>query len=223
MYAILDGKAEFGSTTLSAAYFYTHGGSETLFTYQLTNPQNDDIWGFSVRQWDTPKASISREMYPTLQHVTYDYRGGTLGGNCTVSSNSTQSSDMPCLHGSFDVGNPLSLNITSTVSLDDTPSGFVAPSVTSLLRSQDRRWYLKGNDAPAAILRLVDPASGRLQDEILRTTVKKISDCAQIKVCLKGTGREGPGVLVGAEMLAPLGLILKRQGDFATNAKCAGE
>ena len=223
MYAILDGKAEFGTTTIGAAFFYEHNSPTALFTYQLGNPENDDSYTFGVREWNTPQSGIPRDMYPTLQHIAYDYAAALLQGNCTISTAvvNPEVTAAQCLRGTFDVGHPLSLDITSNVPLNQTSPG-TAPSVTSLLRTQDRRWYLNKGDSPALILRLVDATSGELADEVLRTTVKKVSDCSQLKVCLKGTDREGPGSLVGAEILAPLGLILKRQQDFAMNAKCSG-
>ena len=71
------------------------------------------------------------------------------------------------------------------------------------------------NAPPALILREQDRVSGALSNIVLRTAVVKPHDCTELKVCLAGLhdGREGS--LVMAEVLAPLGVLLMRQTDYA--------
>ena len=223
MYAILDGKTDNNSPyTFNLAYFYERGNPNALFTYRLTNPRGANIWGFNIAQWNTPQSNIPLDMYPTLSFISYDYSTGVVDGNCTVPMTS-QPNDSPvayvhCMRGSFNAGKQLSLDLTVSIGLNNTSAGTTLPSISSLLHTQDQRWYFDG-EAPALILRQVDPTTNELQREVLRTTVKKVGDCTELKVCLLGTGRAGG--LVGAEVLAPLGLVLKRQGDYSV--KCADD
>lgn len=218
MYAILDAKSyNDPQYVTNKAYFYEQGHSDTLFTYEIANPGDADIWTFSLRTWDSMQSSIPLPMYPTLQFVQYDFVNSTLTGNCTVpiSPTNTNSSTISsiCLNGTYDPGNVLSFDLTSSIPLNNTSNATAVPSLTTSLRSEDKQWSFS-DDAPSLILRQVDATRNTLEEIVLRTAVTKQSDCTELKVCLAGTG-VSPGSVVGAEVLAPLGLILMRQADYA--------
>lgn len=189
------------------AHFYQQGQSDSLFSYELNIVADTSTFG--LRSWDSPQASIPLEFYPTLQSIQLNLADNTLTGNCTVPTSSTNTSILPCLSGTFDPGAFLSLKITSLPFRN--VSNQTVPSSTVMLRSEDDRW-----DVPSLILKEVDPNSNALQGTVLRTTIQKPTDCTQVKVCLSGTASGGP---VGAEVLAPLGLVFIEQRDYASSCR----
>ena len=216
MYAILDGKSYNDPRYVTnVAYFYQQGNPNALFTYEIANPDDDDLWTFTLRNWDTQQSSIPLDFYPTLQYVQYEFINDTMNGNCTVPTapGSANTTSLACMTGMFDPGNFLHLNMTSAVPLNNTANASATPSTTVSLRAMDKQWSFS-DDAPSLILRQTDSVFSRLQELVLRTAVTKQSDCTELKVCLAGTG-SGPGSVVGAEVMAPLGLILMRQADYA--------
>lgn len=218
MYAILDAKAYNGpSYQKNVAYFYINGNDDLQFTYEISNPGDDDQWFFRLRQWNTDQLSIPIDNYPTLQSVGYNFVDNTLTGNCTVPSvpsvfnGSTSTSS--CVSGTFDQARNLFFNITSTVPLNNTSDANAMQPFSTILDIKDAPWYNE-NSPPAAILREEDKATGMLGNIVLRTAVVRPHDCTELKVCIAGVqGREGNQVM--AEVLAPLGVILMRQTDYA--------
>ncbi|KAI0343224.1 hypothetical protein BDW22DRAFT_1356832 [Trametopsis cervina] len=218
MYAILDAKAYNGPSYLkNMVYFYINGNNDVQFTYEISNPEDDDQWYFRLKQWNVDQQSIPLEAYPTLQSIGYNFVDFTLSGNCTVpaspsvfNSNTTSS---PCMSGTFDQGSELFFNITSAVPLNNTANANLTSSSSSLLLSKSKPWYV-GGTPPAAILVGTDTNSGFSEGIVSRTAVAKPHDCTELKVCIAGVpGRRGSQVM--AEALTPLGVILMRQSDYA--------
>ncbi|KAF7794555.1 hypothetical protein EIP86_005689 [Pleurotus ostreatoroseus] len=206
MYVILDGTAyNSPQTTKNVAYFYEQGHSDAMYTYELSNPDDGDIWTFHLREFDSEQSTIPIDLYPTLQLVQYDLVNETVTANCTTSTTSTA-----CLSGTFDTGSPLYLNLTSSVPLNNTSNATALPQTTTALRSQDAHWSYR-DQPPALILRELNGDS--LGQTVLKTTVAKVSDCTELKVCLSGTGAQP---IVGAEVMTPLGLMLMQQADYAS-------
>ncbi|THG96428.1 hypothetical protein EW026_g5406 [Hermanssonia centrifuga] len=224
MYAILDAKSYYDARYVTnVAYFYLNPSQEQVFTYEIANPGDADIWTFSLRDWNTDQGAIPLDAYPTLQQVTYDFVDDSLSGNCTVPTSSAAANSTtltsPCMTGTFDPGNVLSFNITSSVPLNNTlasntTSAATPSSTSSVLRAQDKGWTFS-DDAPSLILRLVNPLHDTLGLIVLRTAVTRPHDSTELKVCLAGV--QG-GNEVGAQVMAPLGLILMRQADYALYA-----
>lgn len=214
MFAILDGRGFKDARYVpDVAHFYQgNSNPQLLFTYGLGDSSDADLWTFQLREFDMAQSLIPLDLYPTLQRVQYDFINDTLTGNCTVPvtpGNSTTNSTS-CMTGTFNPNNWLSFNLTSQIYLNDTTT---FPLSSSVLRTVDKEWAFT-NDAPSLILNTVDPLTDALQPQtILRTAVTKRGDCTQLKVCLAGTGR--PGGLLGAEILAPLGLMMLRQADYS--------
>jgi len=215
MYVILDGRSvKNPSYTPNVARFYQQGSSQSLFTYDVNSNSNADFWTFQLREFDTAQSLIPLNLYPTLQDVQYDFINDTITGNCTVPAapGSSITNSTSCTSGTFNPNNWLSFNLTSSIPLNDTT--VPAPSTTTFLQAVDKQWAFT-NDAPSLILDTVNPATSALQQAVLQTAVTKRGDCTQLKVCIAGiSGRESS--LVGAEVMAPLGLILIRQADYAT-------
>lgn len=226
MYAVLDGKSSkdprYG---VNVVYFYEQGNPDTLYTYEIANPGGADSWTFGLRSWDTSQSSIPLNMYPTLQGVAYNFANKTVSGNCTVpdSTNSNNTTTLNCMSGTFDPNNVLSFLLTSAIPLNNTSNATSVSSTTSLLRAVDKQWSFD-DDAPSLILREIDNSTNISQEIVLRTAVTKRSDCTELKVCLAGTGKAS-GSVVGAEVMAPLGLIMMSQADYAlecTNSDSEG-
>ena len=216
MFAVLDGVTSGDPSYVTVkAYFYGQGISDPYFTYELSNPDDDDVWTFKLRNWNVPQFSIPTLFYPTFQYVHYDFLNNTVSGNCTtpVSASDPDTTSSSCMSGTFDVGAYLALNLTSAVPLNTTYGGIV-PSTTSLLRSQDKQWMFGTSDAPSLILRQTDSTTETFLGTVLRTAVTKVSDCSLLKVCLSGTGGTLHSV-VGAEVITSLGLLLEAQQDYA--------
>ena len=215
MYAILDGKSyDDARYVVDKAYFYQANSPNSLFTYELINPDDDDVWLFKLRTWDTPQSSIPLNMYPTLQSVQYQFINQTLTGNCTVPTSPIDNgtTSQACMTGTFDPGSYIPFNVTSNVPLNTTFAGAYVPTTTSQLRSVDEQWSYK-HQRPTLILKEVD-SENALQDTILRTGLTRPRDCTEMKVCLAGS-KKYPAGFVGAEVMAPLGLIMLRQADYA--------
>ena len=224
MMVILDGKsANDASYVVNVAYFFdnTPASSPTqLFTYEITNPGDGDEWLFSLRTWDSPQADIPVDMYPTLQHVYYDFVDDSLAGNCTLrnpTNPSKNTTSLPCMTGQFDPSNHLSFDISSSVPLNTTLSTEAqsVPVTNTSLAIHDNGWDYTG-EAPAVRLQEKNH-DGSLGFLVLKTTVTRPNDVTELKVCVAGLeGREGG--TVSAEVLAPLGLMLLRQADYALYA-----
>ena len=153
---------------------------------------------------------------PTLQSVEYNFVTNEVSGNCTIPSSPTNfngnTTTFPCMHGTFDQGQHLYFNITSQVPLNNTLDANATSSFTSQLGIQDSPWTF-WNQAPSLILHQLDPQTNALGPVVLRTAVSKPHDCTELKVCLSGVdGRAGSQV--GAEVLAPLGIVLMRVDDY---------
>ncbi|OCH95962.1 hypothetical protein OBBRIDRAFT_830556 [Obba rivulosa] len=213
MFAILDGRSYNQPEYIAdVARFYLSGSSSSIFTYDIASPDGSDIWFFHLREFDTAQSSIPLDAYPTLQNIEYDFVNNAVTGNCTIpvdqSGNTTTSA---CLHGSFETSGFFFFNITSSVPVNTTD----APALqldNALLRSQDKNWIFDFG-APALTLRTLGP-DGQLGQTVLRTATTAYKDCTQLKVCLSSI--QGPsGSAVGAEVLAPLGLILLNQDNSA--------
>ncbi|KAI0699138.1 hypothetical protein BC835DRAFT_1412805 [Cytidiella melzeri] len=216
MYAILDGKAYNGpSYVKDVAYFYLNGKNNVQFTYEISNPGDDDQWYFRLQKWNVDQLSIPVDAYPTLQSVGYNFADNTVTGNCTVPSSpsvfTNNTSTRPCVTGTFDQGNQFFFNITSSVPLNNTADADTTQSFSSALAATDSPWFVN-NAPPALVLREQEPSSG--SNNVLRTAVARPHDCTELKVCIAGVqGREGSQVM--AEVLAPLGVVLMRQSDHA--------
>lgn len=218
MYAVLDGR-DYNDPryTPDVAHFFQTGTNLYMFTYDISDSQDSDIWGFHLREWDTVQSQIPLEQYPTLQQLSYNFVNNTLSGNCTtpVAPGSNNTNSTACLSGTFNPNNYLSFDITSSVPLNTTTTSNTTstPSFETQLRIVDKQWAFS-DDAPSLILKRVDSSSNNLEEIVLRTAVTHPSDCTKLKVCLNGvSGRVGGAV--GAEVMAPLGLIMLRQADYA--------
>lgn len=187
------------------------------FTYEISNPEDDDQWFFRLRRWNVEQSAIPIDFYPTLQSVGYNFETGVLSGNCTVPSspsatdNSTTTNS--CVTGTFEQGTKdFFFNVTSTIPLNNTSNASATEPTTSYLGIRDSPWYVAGSP-PALILREQDGIDGALDNIVLRTAVVKPHDCTELKVCIAGVkGREGGPVM--AEVLGPLGVLLMRQVDY---------
>lgn len=216
MYAVLDAKGYHDpSYVASVAHFYQTGSDISLFTYDYDD--NSDFFNFHLREWDVDQSTIAVQFYPTLQSVQYDFINNTVTGNCTVpvqpgDSSNTTTLTKSCLSGNFNPGNFMSWDISSAIPLNTTRDLSVVPQYNTSLRIVDKQWDFS-DDAPSLILDTLDE-SGNLADIVLRTAVTKRRDCTQLKMCLNGVPNR-VGSAVGAEVLAPLGLVLIRQADYA--------
>ncbi|KZV99158.1 hypothetical protein EXIGLDRAFT_259623 [Exidia glandulosa HHB12029] len=196
---ILDGRSyKDPRYTPDVARFYVGNGAAPLFTYDL-DQTNSDAWTFHFRTFDAPEDSLPPAFVPVLRAVTYNFVDNTLNGTCTVSGGN----DTLCMTGTFNPGNFLSFDLNYNI----TGTPVHAPS-----RAFDKQWAFS-DDAPSLILRSVE-ADNSLGDVILRTAVTKRSDCTQLKVCVDGLSGQGDAAAVGPEVMAPLGLMLARQGDY---------
>ncbi|GJE84629.1 hypothetical protein PsYK624_007050 [Phanerochaete sordida] len=211
---------------VNVAYFFMNQPSAAeptqLFTYEIANTDGGDNWLFSVRSWQTPQESIPLDFYPTLQSVHYNFATQTIDGNCTLPTvaNATgnvvgNTTTVPCMSGTFDPGSHLFFNITSAVPLNSTLAASypaAVPNATAHLTIPDNGWTFTGY-APAVELEEQQP-DGSLGHLVLKTTVTKPHDSTELRVCVAGPeGRQG--ATVQPEVLAPLGLILMRQADYA--------
>ncbi|TCD66825.1 hypothetical protein EIP91_000903 [Steccherinum ochraceum] len=215
MYAVLDGRGFKDPSYIPNVVHFYQGRDELLFSYDISDGASSDFWTFQLREFDAAQSSIPLELYPTLQHIQYDFINDTLTGNCTLPATpgSSITNSTSCMTGTFNPNDWLSFNLTSTIPLNNSAPTDTIPSTTTVLRTVDKQWAFNGDDAPSLILDTVDPLTDKLQSTVLRTAVTKRGDCTQLKVCLGGTDR--PGGLVGAEVLSPMGLIMIRQSDYA--------
>ncbi|EMD40472.1 hypothetical protein CERSUDRAFT_111071 [Gelatoporia subvermispora B] len=214
MYAILDARSYNQPDYVpNVARFYLASSTSSIFTYDIGSPDGADFWFFHLREFDTDQSSIPLDNYPTLQSVEYDFINSAVSGNCTVPSGTSEdnTTTTACLHGSFSTSGFFFFNITSSVPLNTSSPSSTSPEST-LLRSQDKNWIFN-NGAPALTLRTLD-SSGDLGQTILRTATTAYKDCTQLKVCLAGLDGSPAGA-VGAEVLAPLGIILMNQDNSA--------
>lgn len=228
MVVILDAKSYNDPRyVVNVANFYSNSPSPAdptlLFSYEITNPDDGDNWLFSQRTWGEDQSSIPLGMYPTLQTVHYNFVDNSLSGNCTLkdtAATNTSTSVHPCMTGTFDAGDWLQFNITSAVPLNSTLSsqypGTLSNATTAL--GVKYKYWAPGDQHPALILQQVGQ-SGALGPAVLKTTVTKPHDSTQLKVCVSGVdngdGSARAGATVQPEVLAPLGVILMRQADYA--------
>ncbi|THH33627.1 hypothetical protein EUX98_g498 [Antrodiella citrinella] len=217
MFAVLDGRGYYDASYVPNVVHFYSGKSlhaTPLFTYIINSDSDSDLWTFELREFDNAQDQIPLDYYPTLQSVQYDFLNDTLTGNCTtpVAPGSSITNSTTCMTGTYNPNDWLSFNISSNIPLNNTVSGSPVPPTTAVLRTVDKQWTYD-NDAPSLILKTVDPLTNSLQRQVLCTAVGWAADCTQLKVCLAGTGT--PGGLIGAEVLAPLGLVMIRQGDHA--------
>lgn len=211
MYAILDGKSNKDpSSVINVANFYQQGRPVPLFAYEI-HGTGDNLWTFDLRSWNSTQSSIPLELYPTLQSILLDLTHNTLNGTCTVPTSSAGSNitTLNCMSGTLDPGDFLYFNITSSHILNNTYDLPGSSSSTVILRTEDNQWA-SGQNPPTLILKSVDPSSRTLEETVLRTNVANPIDCTQLKVCLSGTTSGSP---VGAEVMAPLGLLLSKQAN----------
>ncbi|TCD66645.1 hypothetical protein EIP91_001062 [Steccherinum ochraceum] len=219
MYAILDAKStKDAAFTPNIAHFYQTGSSQSLFSFSVNSDSSSDLWTFHFRELDAPQTTTAADRIPSLQRVDYDFVNDTLTGTCTTSasSNSSMAVSTPCVSGSFNPTDWLSFTLASNVTLVNSTSPASPRNI--FLRTVDQEWSFS-NDAPSLILDTVDPNLNTLGQTVLRTAVTKRGDCTQLKVCLNGIDGVD-GSVVGAEVMAPLGLILIRQADYAL--QCTG-
>lgn len=217
MYAILDG-ASYAKMVPDVIYFFDTASNRFLYTYEITHPGEGSQWYLRLLDWQVTQDSISLDEYPTLQSVGYNLTSNTITGNCTLPSSSTKSGSTTtssCVTGTFDPGNHLFFNITSTVPLNDTANTASVKPETTILRIADNAWtYNDAQAPPALVLQHADPQTGALGATVLRTASTKAHDCTELKVCISGVpGREGS--LIGAEVLGPLGIMLMAQSDYS--------
>lgn len=226
MFVILDGKSyDDSSYTVNRVYFSVNIPSASnptqLFAYEITNPGDGDIWLFSLRSFDVPQSSISLDFYPTLQQVYYDFNKLTLAGNCTLPESTAQNTSVsihPCMTGTFDPGSHLFFNTSSSIPLNSTLSSVYPSDVantTTTLSIADNGWSYS-HYAPALKLQQLDDAD-RLGHLVLKTTVTKPHDATELKACVDGVEGRDAGMVM-PEVLAPLGVVLMRQADFALYA-----
>ena len=219
MFAVLDGRGyKNPSYTPQVVHFYqnTDDQPRLLFTYDVNSNSDSDLWTFALREFDVSQSVIPLYMYPTLQSVHYDFINDTLNGNCTlpVAPGASITNSTECMTGTFNPGNWLSFNTSSTVPLNTTLSSDPLPRfVRTWTRAVDKEWFFGQDQPPSFILKTVDPLTDTLLQTVVRTAVIKPGDCTQLKVCIGGTGQ--PGGLVGAEVMAPLGLLMINQADYA--------
>ncbi|THH23241.1 hypothetical protein EUX98_g7937 [Antrodiella citrinella] len=214
MYAVLDARSYKDQSYIpNVARFYQRGSLRSLFTYDVNSNSDPDFWTFQLREFDTAQSLIPLNLYPTLQFIQYDFINYTLTGTCTVhvAPGSSDTNSTSCTSGTFNLNGWPSFNLTSSVPLNDTTVPH--PSAIAHLRTVYKDWDTT-RFAPSWVLNEVDLATNALQQTVLRTDVLKRGDCTQLKVCINGPGA---GILesgfVGAEVMAPVGLILIRQAD----------
>ncbi|GJF00482.1 hypothetical protein PsYK624_167700 [Phanerochaete sordida] len=220
-FAILDARsATDTSSVLNRVYFYMNQPSARsptqLFTLTLTDFDSEN-WLLNLTAWNAPQASIPLDFYPTLHAVRYNLTASTLAGNCTLrtGADTPGTTTAPCMSGTFDSGDHLAFTISSDVPLNTTLAASYppAPNTTTHLAIPDVGWSF---GQPAVRLEAVQP-DGELGQLVLATTVTRPHDVTQLKVCVAGPpGR--PAAAVQPEVLAPLGLILMRQINYAVVA-----
>ena len=175
----------------NSARFYAQNSQQPLFTFDLEQT-NFSSATFRFREFNVEATSLSSELVPTLQSISYDFDNRQLSGAC---NNMTGS----CLDGSFNMDRltvDMSYNITGT-------------SVHSRTQAEHNRWVWK-KSKPSLILRALTD-NGALGDKILQTAVTKVNDCTSLKVCISG----GVGGLVGPDVLAPLGIIFTKHAAYS--------
>jgi len=193
---VLDGRSYKQPLSVpDTAHFYTSESQQPLFTFEFEQ-SNLSSAVFRFRGFDTAPTTLSSELVPALQSISYDFYTRRLTGTC---NNITGS----CLDGTFDAGH-LTVDISSNIT---------GTSVRSRSQSEHKQW-IWSKDEPSFILRSVAD-DGTLGQKILQTDIPKVRDCTLLKVCLDGSGRD----LVGPEVLAPLGIILSKQVSHSN--KCS--
>ncbi|KAJ3559181.1 hypothetical protein NM688_g491 [Phlebia brevispora] len=203
MYAILTG----GTTNI--AYFYNSSGQQ-LYTYTLATADFPGVQQltFDLSSWETSQASISADMYPTLQNITYNLNTSGITGSCATPLSQNKSD---CVNGTFTKDSYFPLNLTSTVPLgNDTQAP--AQSLTSELGPGPKEMLFASWTEAALILRQLN-AGQNASDAILRTAVHKLYHCRELKVCINGVPGRGPA---GAEVLVPMGLLFQQHAQYAS-------
>ena len=225
MYAILDAaSAKDPPFIINTAYFYEPKNPNALFSFDIqVDPNDNTIFVFQIRNWNTVQSDIPLDLYPTLQYIQYEFANGTVSGNCTLPTSPTDPSGTSqlCTTGTFDIGDFVPFNITTNISLNTTFASATVPAVKSTVRSTWKQWWY-ADHAPAMWLKNVDIATDRLTSTVLKTALTKPRDCTELKVCLAGTGGY-PGSVVGAEVMVPMGMLLLAQTLEGTSCTSGGD
>ncbi|KDQ60506.1 hypothetical protein JAAARDRAFT_608335 [Jaapia argillacea MUCL 33604] len=175
----------------NVVHYYLY--NNPVYSYDIFQ-QSADFWSFGLRTVDSSALSENESdpHYPSIHSIGYDFVSNTITGNCTspATGNTTTT---PCISGSFNPTNDyLSFNLTDS-----------RDSSSTSLRAVDKQWTFD-TYPPNAILK-----DGNGQT-VLRTDITRRSDCTLLKVCI---GRNDPG----AETIAPIGLVLLMQMDYAVS------
>ncbi|KAJ3478124.1 hypothetical protein NLI96_g9985 [Meripilus lineatus] len=234
MYAVLEGRSYHDSrSTPNVAHFFQTATKLQLYTYSISDARDSDVWSFGLRRWDAERDQIPDGLYPTLQQVSYNFVENTLSGNC---KNSNGSSASPCLVGTFSPDPYVDFSLALFPNIDlglhqgsqgvagqlpiprESKRGHTAPlpANATQLRAINKEWAFK-DSAPSLLLKRYDTDAGRYQETVLQTVIAHPSDCTKLKVCLNGVSG---GIPMGAEVIAPLGLIMLRQADHAEQCTC---
>jgi len=195
---VLDGRGYKDPLSLpSTALFVTAGDSRPLFSFDLDQPQEG--WArFYLRKFESPEETIESQYIPALREIVYDFVNLRLNGTC--GTNAT-----PCLSGKFELDRlimDLQFNLTTN-----------SPEVHSRAQSSDRSWSWPDEHPTLNYKTLFDDDSPG--DEVLQTTVTRAGDCTRLKTCLAGSRAEGSGGVFGPDVLAPLGILLAKQSQYA--------
>ena len=193
------------------ADFYLEGSQRSLFTYEAI--QSNSSWTFALRDWGTDDPiSIAPYAYPILRNISLDLTAHEMNGTCTNPASNTTAT-MPCMWGSFTDNIP-PLHLTSAVPLG-TQSGTASPPNSSTTLDAKRSEIVWAYREPYMILRLVDPETHKLGHVVLRTARQDPRNCGRLKVCVGGINQGSATELVGAEVMAPLALLLVNHALYA--------
>jgi hypothetical protein len=170
-----------------ASFYYWQGGVRTkAFEYTMSRGDAPEGWQLNLQ---TVSDGI---MPPPLQDVYYEFISGSIFGNCTDGETPSMNRTTPCLQGFVDLGDILSFR------LNDTRSNAV-----STLRAVHKQWSFDTDDAPSVSLRRVNADNETSEeDTVLVTTLTKPHHCNWLKICVASAS--------SMEMIAPIGIILKR-------------
>ena len=179
------------------ALFVTAGESRPLFSFELDQPEAS-LARFYLRKFESPEETIEPQYIPALREIVYDFTNLRVNGTCGTDAT-------PCLSGNFEMDR-LMMDLKFNVTAD-------SPEVHSRAQSSDKSWTWT-DEHPALIYKTLFDNEG-LGDAVLRTTVTRAGDCTRLKVCLAGSKVEGSGGVFGPDVLAPLGILLAKQSQYA--------
>lgn len=169
-----------------AAHFYGRDYPYPLFTYTLDDQNQDDL-NFKLLRFDVPRAEIPENLIPWLQEIRYNLTASTMTGTCS------EPARRDCLRGSFIPGSSFFITDNTTTAAHE-------------LRVMTRGWQF-AVEAPAITVMSTN-ANGSLDDVVFKTAILKPDYCTSMKVCI-------PHGAVDSAVLAPLGLVLKQQAEYA--------